>query len=64
MLGGTDVKLILLHDTRADDAIRSFFTDVWELYVKMLMNPFAAVDGVVGSAVFDTRVRAAGRKWL
>jgi hypothetical protein len=29
-----DMKFILLHEARNDDGIRSFFMDVWELYVK------------------------------
>ena len=29
------MKFILLHESRNDDGIRSFFVDVWELYVKV-----------------------------
>lgn len=31
----TDNKFILLHETKNDDGIRSFFSEVWELYVKV-----------------------------
>ena len=31
----SDMKFVLLHETRNDDGIRSFFLDVWELYVKV-----------------------------
>ena len=31
----TDMKFVLLHEARNDDGIRSFFVDVWELYVKV-----------------------------
>jgi hypothetical protein len=30
-----DMKFILLHETKNDDGIRSFFHDVWELYLKV-----------------------------
>ena len=30
-----DVRFILLHEGKNDEGIRSFFTDVWELYVKV-----------------------------
>lgn len=29
------MKFVLLHEARNDDGIRSFFMDVWELYVKV-----------------------------
>lgn len=29
------VKFVLLHDQKNDDGIRSFFLDLWELYVKV-----------------------------
>jgi hypothetical protein len=29
------MKFILLHETKNDDGIRSFFHDVWELYLKV-----------------------------
>lgn len=60
----TDIKFLLLHDTKADDAIRQFFADVYELYAKTLMNPFYEVDMRITSLVFDTRVRGAAKKYL
>jgi len=49
---------MLLHETRNDDGIRSFFTDVWECYIKTLLNPFYAVDKPIKSTIFESRVRA------
>lgn len=48
---------MLLHETRNDDGIRAFFNDVWECYVKTLLNPFYAVDKPIKSTVFENRVR-------
>jgi hypothetical protein len=31
----TDMKFVLLHEAKNDDGIKSFFNDVWELYVKV-----------------------------
>ena len=52
-----DIKLMLLHESRNDDGIRAFFNDVWECYVKTLLNPFYAVDKGIKSSVFENRVR-------
>ena len=30
-----DMKFVLLHEGKNDDGIKSFFMDVWELYVKV-----------------------------
>eukprot|EP00752_Nemacystus_decipiens_P003490 g3223.t1 len=57
-------KFMLLHDGRTDDAIRTFFAEVHELYVKLLMNPFYAYDSPVISPAFDQRVKALARKLL
>lgn len=48
---------MLLHESRNDDGIRAFFNDVWECYVKTLLNPFYAVDKGIKSGVFENRVR-------
>ena len=60
----TDIKFLLLHDSKVEDAIRQFFTDVHEVYVKTLMNPFYEVDMRITSVVFDAKVRAAAKKYL
>lgn len=74
------MKFVLLHETRNDDGIRSFFMDVWELYVKVsllhildrrillplqtMLNPFHTAHTPIRSAVFDARVRASAKKYL
>lgn len=38
MLRCLDMKFVLLHEARNDDGIKSFFMDVWELYVKVSVH--------------------------
>ncbi|KAI9193575.1 Sedlin [Polychytrium aggregatum] len=57
-------KFMLLHDTVNNDGIRQFFGECHELYLKMMLSPFTEISAPITSSVFDTRVRAAGRKYL
>ncbi|KAH7916752.1 Sedlin [Hygrophoropsis aurantiaca] len=59
-----NMKFILLHESKNDDGIRSFFHDVWELYLKTMLNPFHTAHTPIRSTVFDTRVRASAKKYL
>ena len=34
------MKFVLLHEGKNDDGIKSFFMDVWELYVKVSLFEF------------------------
>lgn len=58
------VKLMLLHCGKSEDTIRNFFMEVHELYVKLSMNPFYQYDSPIGSKDFDSRVKAAGRRYF
>ena len=57
-----NLKFLLLHEGRNEDAIRTFFVEAHELYVKFLMNPFYEYDTPLVSAAFDVRVRALSRR--
>lgn len=48
----------------AEEAVRQFFADVYENWVKAAMSPFHGVDAQIRSPVFRQRVAAAGRKYL
>jgi len=61
--GGT--AFLLLHDgSGGEDSILGFFKGVYELYVKLLMNPFCEMDLPIISPAFESRVRALERRWL
>lgn len=54
---------MLLHDHKTDEsAIRSFFNDLYELYVKVLLNPFYEKNSPITSPVFAERVRHMARR--
>ncbi|KAF7306733.1 Transport protein particle complex subunit [Mycena indigotica] len=59
-----NMKFVLLHEGKNDDGIKSFFVDVWELYVKTMLNPFHTAHTPIRSSIFDTRVRASAKKHL
>ena len=49
---------------QTEEAIRQFMNEVYELWVKTVMNPFYRQGVEIRSSVFRSRVVAAGRKWL
>lgn len=49
---------------QTEEAIKQFFQEVYENWVKMIMSPFYHVNMPVKSAVFRGRVQAAGKKYL
>lgn len=49
---------------QTEEAIRAFFVEVYENWVKTIMSPFYQVNMPVTSAVFRTRVAAAAKKYL
>jgi len=59
-----NMKFVLLHEGKNDDGIKSFFMDVWELYVKTMLNPFHTAHSPIKSNVLDTRVRQSAKKNL
>lgn len=49
---------------QTEEAVKSFFTEIYENWVKACMSPFYRVNMEVTSPVFRQRVAAAGRKYL
>ena len=53
---------LLLHNGKSEDAVRAFFTEVYEMYVKYSMNPFALAEAQIISPQFDHHVRNLAKK--
>lgn len=49
---------------QTEEAIRSFFVEVYESWVKTIMSPFYKLNQEVKSPMFRLKVAAAGRKYL
>ncbi|KAL9106101.1 MAG: hypothetical protein Q9187_008607 [Circinaria calcarea] len=49
---------------QTEEALRLFFTEVYEAWVKAVMNPFQGINKGLGSPVFKSRVLTAGKKFL
>ncbi|KAK4231562.1 transport protein particle 20 kDa subunit [Podospora fimiseda] len=49
---------------QTEEAIKNFFTEVYENYTKAIMSPFYKVNMEIRSPIFRQRVAAAGRKYL
>ncbi|KAI8098112.1 Sedlin [Gilbertella persicaria] len=59
-----NVKLMLLHDQKSEDSIKQFFTEVYELYIKILMNPFYEKNSTITNPSFDNRIKLVARRFL
>ncbi|SCV04353.1 LAME_0H17766g1_1 [Lachancea meyersii CBS 8951] len=68
-----NMKFVMVHSSNSsngtpvpidDVAVKSFYQEVHELYVKTLMNPFYKLNEPITSPVFDKRVRLLAKKYL
>ena len=57
-------RFLLLHDGRPDDAVRAFFKDAYELYLKVALNPFFVPAARIASPAFAQKVRQLGRGYF
>ncbi|CAG8448170.1 4685_t:CDS:2 [Diversispora eburnea] len=50
-----NIKFMLLHESKNEDGIRNFFNECYELYIKILMNPFYELNTRITSSSFDAK---------
>ncbi|RKP09715.1 trafficking protein particle complex subunit 2 [Thamnocephalis sphaerospora] len=60
----SNVKLLLIHENKADDGVKNFLTECHELYIKVLLSPFYEPNMPIRSVAFDNKIRMAARRYL
>jgi len=57
-------RFIILHDVKNEDGIKSFFLELYETYIKWIMNPFYELNTPIKSQAFEKKAQMYGRKFL
>ncbi|GBP11686.1 Trafficking protein particle complex subunit 2 [Eumeta japonica] len=60
----SQMRFVMVHDSRNEDGIKGFFLDVYDAYVKLMLNPFYKEDTVITSPAFEKRVQLLAKKFL
>jgi len=58
------IRFLVLHDKHNDDAIRHFFVEVYEAFIKQSMNPMYKHGEKIYSVRFNHKVEAIGKRYF
>ncbi|CAK9298658.1 unnamed protein product [Gordionus sp. m RMFG-2023] len=58
------IKFLMLHDLKIEDGIKNFFYDIYEIYIKFMLNPFYEVNTPIISTSFEKKALSIARKHL
>lgn len=57
-------RFLLLHDTKHEDGVKSFFADLHELFIKATLNPLYIDGEPITSTAFSDKVLILAKKYL
>ncbi|KRY84614.1 Translationally-controlled tumor -like protein, partial [Trichinella pseudospiralis] len=55
------VRFLMLHTAKNDEGIKNFFIEIYEMYIKLAMNPFHRIGEKIESPAFHKRAQLYGR---
>lgn len=58
------LRFVMVHDNRNDEGIKNFFNEMYETYIKHLMNPFYTPNTPIKSPAFEKKAQLYGKKFL
>lgn len=59
-----DFRFLLLHESRQEDGVKQFFTDLHDLFIKATLNPLYVDNEPITSTAFHDKVLLLARKHL
>ena len=57
-------RFVILHDLKNEEGIKNFFSEMYETYIKQVMNPFYEINAPIKSHAFEKKAQFFGRKFL
>lgn len=58
------IRFLVLHDSNNDDSVRLFFIEVYECFLKLLMNPLYKRGEKIYSMRFNQKVSQIGKRYF
>lgn len=58
------VRFLILHDTKNEEGIKTFFSEIYEVFIKYCLNPFYDPGRPIKSSAFEKKVQFLARRWL
>eukprot|EP01024_Parvocaulis_polyphysoides_P054295 TRINITY_DN5479_c0_g1_i1.p3 TRINITY_DN5479_c0_g1~~TRINITY_DN5479_c0_g1_i1.p3 ORF type:complete len:142 (+),score=10.93 TRINITY_DN5479_c0_g1_i1:39-464(+) len=58
------IRFLLLHEGKNEESMKTFFNEVYELYLRVMLNPFHSPTKKITSKKFDEKIRQLALRYL